>query len=198
MDNLFPFSASPEDLRMSIVSATENHAAHIDQKQVYEVFGVLLQFLATPEDVGDSICLIRGTIPAGIVIPLHSHLDPEIIYILSGSLEVFRAEDGWTMYGAGDVVTIQANVKHAIRNSCSSPARTLTATKLELYEFLRQLAKPFDPIHYEDAPTPQAMQALVAASTKHQYWRASMEENAAIGLTLFAPLFPATGTPGEG
>jgi quercetin dioxygenase-like cupin family protein len=187
IDNLFPISGSPDNFRMSIVPSTENHSVAIDQKQVYEVFGVLFQFLATPEEVGDSICMIRGTIPAGIVIPLHCHVDPEIIYILSGTVEVFRADDGWTMYGAGDVVTIQANIKHAIRNSCSSPARLLTATKLELYEFLRQLARPFDPIHYEDAPTPQAMQALVEASAKHQYWRASLQENAAIGITIIAP-----------
>jgi hypothetical protein len=64
--------------------------AHSVDKQVFNLFGVLLQFLASPDDVGDAISLFRGIVPAGVVIPLHRHADPELLYILEGSLEVFH------------------------------------------------------------------------------------------------------------
>jgi quercetin dioxygenase-like cupin family protein len=33
---------------------------------------------------------VAGTVPSGVVIPLHSHADTEIFYVLDGSLAVFR------------------------------------------------------------------------------------------------------------
>ena len=79
---------------------------------MFNLFGVLLQFLASPDDVGDAISLFRCTVPVGVVIPLHSHPDPELLYILEGSLEIFRPNEGssgWRTVGVGDVVAIPGN-----------------------------------------------------------------------------------------
>lgn len=169
---------------MSAKPETKTQPHH---KRVFNASGVLLQFLASPDEVGDAICLIRGTMLPGVVVPLHSHAEPELLYILEGSLEVFRSSErstGWTAASVGDVVAIPGSVKHALRNSSPLPMILALVTKSELYKFFRELAKPFDAKQHHAPPTPEAMQELFQIAAKYGYWIASPEENAAIGLSI--------------
>jgi quercetin dioxygenase-like cupin family protein len=77
---------------MNIPSETKTGTSSIAEEQTFIVLGVLIQFLSAPEQINDQISVMRGTVPEGVVIPLHSHADPEIFYVLNGSLEVFQAE----------------------------------------------------------------------------------------------------------
>lgn len=165
----------------------KSHAGYVAGKQLFNAAGVLLQFLASPDEVGDAICLIRGTMPPGVVVPLHSHAEPEVLYVLDGSLQVYGSTEGangWTNAGVGDVVIIPGGVKHALRNASSLPATLALITKSQLYQFFRELAKPFDPNQPPSAPTPEAMQQLFEAAAKYGYWLASPAENATIGLSM--------------
>src|ERR1700719_4154957 len=126
---------------------------------------------------------MRGTVPSGVVIPLHSHADPEIFYVLNGSLEVFQAE-GWQTVNAGEVVSIPGNVRHALRNTSPSPLTSIIVSRQKLYSFFRELARPFDPNTPPAPPTPEEMQRLFSVAEKYEYWLASPEENAAIGISL--------------
>jgi quercetin dioxygenase-like cupin family protein len=171
---------------MSTKPQTKTQSGYTADKQVFNAAGVLLQFLASPGEIGDAICLIRGTMPSGVVVPLHSHAEPEILYVLEGSLEVFRSNrriNGWTTADVGDVLTIPGSVKHALRNSSSLPVTVALVTKSELYKFFRKLAKPFDPNERQTPPMREAIQELVAVAAEYGYWLASAEENAAIGLS---------------
>src|SRR5260370_31450236 len=83
---------------MNATSETKTGANGSTEQQTFIVLCVLLQFLSTPEQINDQIGVMRGTVPSGVVIPLHSHAYPEIFYVLHGSLEVFQAEGpsaGW-------------------------------------------------------------------------------------------------------
>ena len=154
-------------------------------KQLFNAAGVLLQFLASPDEVGDAICLIRGTMAPGVAVPLHSHAEPEILYVLDGLLQVYRSTEGangWTNAGVGDVVIIPGGEKHALRNTSSVPAALALVTKSQLYQFFRELAKPLDPNQPPSAPAPEAMKQLFEFAAKYGYWLASPAENAAIGL----------------
>ena len=153
------------------------------EEQTFIVLGVLLQFLSTPEQINDQISVMRGTVPSGVVIPLHSHADPEIFYVLYGSLEVFQAE-GWQTVTAGEVVSIPGNVRHAVRNTSPSPITLITVSNQKLYSFFRELARPFDPNRPPAPPTPEEMQQLFSVAEKYKYWLASRDENAAIGISL--------------
>src|ERR1700754_4095088 len=105
-------------------------------QQTFIVLGVLLQFLSTPQQIDDDICVMRGTIPPGVVIPLHSHADPEIFYVLNGSLEVFQAEGQAAdchIVTAGEVFSIPGNVRPSLRNTSPSPTTSITVSKQELY-----------------------------------------------------------------
>ena len=172
---------------MNIASETKTGTSRGAEEQTFIVLGVLLQFLSTPDQINDQISVMRGTVPSGVVIPLHSHADPEIFYVLNGSLEVFEAEGpaaGWQTVNAGEVVSIPGNVGHALRNTSHSPITSLTVSKLELYSFFRELARPFDPNRPPAPPTPDEMQQLFSVAEKYEYWLASPDENAAIGISL--------------
>jgi quercetin dioxygenase-like cupin family protein len=69
---------------MKMQTTTTSQAGHAADKQLFNAAGVLLQFLASPAEVGDAICLIRGTMPPRVVVPLHKHADPELLYVLEG------------------------------------------------------------------------------------------------------------------
>ena len=168
---------------MNITSETKTGTSSRAEEQTFIVLGVFLQFLSTPEQINDQITVMRGTVPSGVVIPLHSHADPEIFYVLNGSLEVFQSE-GWQTVTAGEVVSIPGNVRHALRNTSLSPITSITVSKQELYSFFRELARPFDPNRPPAPPTPEEMQQLFSVAEKYEYWLASRDQNAAIGISL--------------
>src|ERR1700751_5010579 len=164
---------------MNATSETKRGA----EEQTFIVLGVLLQFLSTPEQINDQISVMRGTVPSGVVIPLHSHADPEMFYVLNGSLEVFQSEGpsaGWQTVNAGEVVSIPGNVRHALRNTSHSPMTSITVSKQQLYSFFRELARSFDPHRPPAPPTPNEMQQLFSAAQRYGYWLVSTGENAGI------------------
>jgi len=172
---------------MNVTSETKTGTSSKSEQQTFIVLGVLLRFLSTPEQINDQIGVMRGTVPSGVVIPLHSHADPEIFYVLNGSLEVFQAEGpsaGWQTVNAAEFVSIPGNVRHAVRNTSPSPMTSIIVTKQELYSFFRELARPFDPNRPPAPPTAEEMQRFFSVAEKHEFWLASPDENAAIGISL--------------
>jgi quercetin dioxygenase-like cupin family protein len=172
---------------MNTASETKMDTNSRAEEQTFIVLGVLLQFLSTPEQINDQITVMRGTVPSEVVIPLHSHADPEILYVLNGSLEVFQAEGpsaGWKTANAAEVVSIPGNVRHALRNTSPGPVTSIIVIKQELYSFFRDLARPFDPNRPPAPPTPEEIQEFFSVAEKYDYWLASPDENAAIGVSL--------------
>ena len=169
---------------MSIKTEKQVHPA--SNEQTFDIFGVRLQFLIAPQQSSGKISLYRGTLPPGIVVPLHSHPEPEIFYVLEGNLEVYQesgAQQGWSIAHPGNAVDIQANIKHALRNTSSSPVTTVLVTPDRLYEFFREIARPVDGPP-DTPPSPEELQQLFIVAAKYDYWMASLEENEAIGINL--------------
>ncbi|MER8671192.1 hypothetical protein NKH45_29175 [Mesorhizobium sp. M1156] len=53
--------------------------------ETFDVLGPVVQFLTPPRD-GEP-CIMRGTVPPGVVVPLHSHADPETFIQIPGEVE---------------------------------------------------------------------------------------------------------------
>jgi quercetin dioxygenase-like cupin family protein len=172
---------------MSTTLAMKNTEERNHHKQRLMPNGTLFEFLASRDETGSEICLIRGTIPPGVAVPLHSHADVELFYVLEGSLEAFQFGNdnhGWVSFGPGEIVSVSGNTKHALRNSSPLPATTLVVTSSKLHGFFQEVSKPFDGARKATRPTPEELQKLLETATRYGYWMGSPEENAAIGLIL--------------
>ncbi len=127
---------------------------------------------------------MRGTLPHGVAVPLHSHAEAESFYMLGGTLDVYQDDgksSGWSQAGLGDLVVIRGSVKHAWRNSSLEPAVAVVFTGGKVCGFLQEIVRPWDPVQ-PPPPSPEYLDHLVRASRKYDYWLATLEENAAIGL----------------
>jgi quercetin dioxygenase-like cupin family protein len=99
-----------------------------------EVFGPTLEFLTSPEDEHNDFCVLKGTIPPDVYVPLHSHPDTEDFLVISGSVEGLRQDtEGpeWIGAKAGDYIHVPADAPHAWRNVSGEPVvmRLITTPK---------------------------------------------------------------------
>lgn len=152
---------------------------------VLEFFGPTLELLTLPEEEQNDFCVLKGTIPPGVSVPLHSHPDTEDFLVISGSVECLRQEtEGYEWIGAtaGDYIHVPAGARHAWRNRSSEPLVNLIFTTKRLGRFFQEAGRPVT-----GAPqpvTPEDLARFTAVSAKYGYWNATPEENAAVGIEM--------------
>jgi quercetin dioxygenase-like cupin family protein len=148
-----------------------------------DVFGPTLEFVSGPDDPAAGFCVMRGVLPPGVVVPLHSHDDAEGFFILAGTHQVLTKSDQglqWSDVNAGDYVHIPAGVPHAHRNVSDDPAVELVVTTARLGRFFQEVAR-FDT---RQPPTPAELAEFVAVAIRYGYDLATPEQNAAVGIAL--------------
>jgi quercetin dioxygenase-like cupin family protein len=158
------------------------------REALLDVFGPTLQFLNSSEESNPVYCIMRGTIPPGVSVPLHSHPDVESFFTLSGTVQaLIERENGfeWLDLKPGDFLHIPGDAKHAFRNRSSEPVVQLVATTPRLGKFFRQIGRPVTPDESRSAPTPDDLERFARVAAAHQHWLGNPEENAAIGISLF-------------
>jgi uncharacterized RmlC-like cupin family protein len=151
--------------------------------ETINVLGPTIQFITPRAACGDTPCVMRGTIPPGGVVPLHSHRDPETFYVLSGAAELLEySPDGfaWLPLGAGDHVHIRGDAKHAFRNPGHEPAVMLITSTARIGAFFREIATPGG----SWPPSPETLGHFLAVAERYGYWNATPAENAEVGITL--------------
>jgi quercetin dioxygenase-like cupin family protein len=134
----------------------------------------------------DAYCVMRGTIPPGVSVPLHSHEDAESFYLLSGEAEALvQTADGlqWQTLRPGDFIHISDGAKHAWRNVSSEPMSALIICTAKLGRALEEMGQ-LTSEYGAQFPSQAAIQRLVEISTRYGYWLGSQEENAAVGIQL--------------
>jgi quercetin dioxygenase-like cupin family protein len=150
-----------------------------------DVFGPTVEFISGPDDPGADFCVMRGVLPPGVVVPLHSHDDDEDFLILAGTQQVL-VEDAhglqWRDMHAGDYVHIPGGIVHAHRNVSDEPAVDLVITSTRLGQFFRELARP--DVGLREPLTPEDLGRLIALSAKYGYILGTPEQNAAVGIEL--------------
>ena len=152
---------------------------------VLDLFGPTVEFLTSPEDEQNDFCVLKGTIPPGGSVPLHSHPDTEDFLPISGSAEGLRHDVGgyeWIAAKAGDHIHVPAGARHAWRNVSDEPVVSLVTTSKKLGRFFREAGRP---VTGQPSPvTPDDLARFAAICAKYGYWNASPEENAAIGIRV--------------
>jgi quercetin dioxygenase-like cupin family protein len=154
-------------------------------RPVLNVLGPTVEFLTPPGDAPNGVCVMRGVLPAGVTVPLHSHDDTEDFYVLAGSQQVLVHENNgfeWCDANAGDYVRVPGGVLHAHRNVSDEPAIDLIFTTGQLGRFFEEVGRPLT--GPPQAPSPQQVAEFVAAATKYGHTLGTPEENAAAGIQL--------------
>jgi quercetin dioxygenase-like cupin family protein len=152
---------------------------------VVEFFGPTIEFLTLPEDEHNDFCLLKGTIPPGVSVPLHSHDDTEDFLVLSGSVEGLRHDTagyGWVAADVGDYIHVPHSARHAWRNVSDEPMVNLIITTKRLGRFFQEAGRPAAP--GPQPVTPEDLARFAAICAKYGYWNATPEENAAVGIDL--------------
>ena len=134
----------------------------------------------------DAYFAMRGTIPPGGVVPLHSHADAESFYVLSGEVEALvQTTNGlcWQRLRPGDFIHVTPEAKHAWRNRSSDPTSALVMCTARLGRALREMGQVA--VEYgSQSASPAALQRLREISERYGYWLGSLEENVAVGIAL--------------
>lgn len=150
-----------------------------------DLFGPSVEFLTSPQEVQGAFCALCGTIPPGISVPLHSHPDAEVFFVISGVVEAFRqSAQGYEriLCQAGDFISISSSARHGWRNPSRAPAIVLIVTTPKLAQFLMDGGRPIAAASHP--PTSEDLARFAAISAEYGYWNATPEENAAVGIGL--------------
>lgn len=153
----------------------------------YNVLGPVVEFLTSPNEANAGYCIMRGTIPAGLFVPLHSHPDAESMLVLSGVVEALAPENEvlqWRLMNQGDFLHLPAHAKHAWRNGSNAPVIQLIITTARLGGFFREVGKRGVPAGLEGPPEPQELARFVEVARRYHHWLGSEAENAAVGIRL--------------
>lgn len=159
--------------------------------QALDVLGPTIQFLTPPDPHGDQPCVMWGTIPAGGVVPLHSHAPPETFIALSGEPEICRmSTEGfqWVPVHSGQAVHVPPHARHAWRNPSREPAVAVIVTTASIGRFFREVGTPLDRTAGDgQPPSPTTLQRFVEAAQRYGHWLATPEENAQVGIGDLTP-----------
>ena len=157
--------------------------------QLFDVLGGCVRFLSSPEDTQSDHGFLQGVLPAGVIVPLHKHDDPESFYIVEGEMSFFcddGAASGWRTVVAGDLAVIPGSIKHAWWNRSDARCMAIIITGPSLYDFFQKIAIPAPDDWIPGVPSPERFATVAEAASQSRTWLASPEENAAIGIPMLA------------
>ncbi len=172
-------------------SVLKPHVAHRMEpleREELEVLGPVVEFLTPFSEDESEPCAMRGTIPPGGIVPLHSHLEPETFIQISGEMEgLVWSDDGfeWVRIRPGDVFHVPCGARHAFRNPSSEPAVSIVVTKPRIARFFREVGTVRTLGVSATRPPAEAMlRHFLEVSGRYGYWNGTPQENAEVGLSL--------------
>jgi len=164
-------------------SRESNKKPHV----VLDVLGPTVEFLVLPSESAAGYCIMKGTIPSDVSVPLHSHPDDESFFLLSGRLHALdQRKDGfkWMNMNAGDFRHVPQDARHAWKNQSDEPAVTIIVTTPRLGRFFQEIGRPVTADTFPQPPSPADIQRFVEVAARYDHWLASPQENAAVGIKL--------------
>jgi quercetin dioxygenase-like cupin family protein len=148
-----------------------------------DLFGPTMEFLTSPQERSIDFCVLRGVIPPGVSVPLHSHPDTEDFFVISGEVQALRqGTQGYEciVVKTGDHLHVPSGARHGWRNVSSEPLVAFIITTTRLGQFFQEVGRPV--VSTPQPVTAEDLAHYETVSAKYGYWNASPEENAAVGI----------------
>ncbi|MFC4779013.1 cupin domain-containing protein [Paenibacillus sp. GCM10023252] len=146
-----------------------------------DVMGPRVLLLTDSED-NKEYSVMKAEVPAGVVVPVHSHDDRETFVVLSGELEAYHG-DRWVKVPAGETLDVPENVKHAWRNATNETVTLLVVSTPRMGDFFLEIGTPVSKLQ-PGLPSPEALNHFVKVAIEYGYWLGTPEDNASIGISL--------------
>ena len=126
---------------------------------------------------GDSdAVLLRVSMPPNLVVPLHTHADPESFLVLGGAMAIWL--DGrWRELREGENLLVPGDAPHALRTSGDVPVDVLVMTYGRLLRFFREAGRTVMGDAPPASPTPTDIGRVIEAAQRFGYWLAPPEEH---------------------
>ena len=152
------------------------------------VLGPRIEYVTEPAE-DDGPCLMIGTIPPGVVVPLHSHDDSETFIPISGQVLglAYRSDDDfeWVTVQTGDIFHVPSGAKHGFKNTRPEPAVMYIASTGRIGRFFREVGDRSTASESRSVPpSPEAVQRFLTVVKRYGYWNGTAEDNARVGITL--------------
>jgi len=168
---------------MTIDTERTAHRVDLETLATVTVLGPTLGYITPVADDDAAPCVMRGEIPPGGIVGLHSHAEPETFVMLSGAVEGLSiGADGprWSLLRRGEAFHVPGDAKHAFRNPSDEPAVMIIATTPRIGRFLREVAASIETAVADGDPE-AALWAIIETAERYGHWLAGPEENAAVG-----------------
>ena len=166
-----------------------SHRSNTKSHVVLDVLGPTVEFMVLPSESEGRYCVLKGTIPPAVSVPLHSHPDDESFFLFSGSVQaLLQRQDTfeWITMHAGDFRHLPQEVRHAWKNQSNEPAVVIIVTTSRLGRFFQEIGRPVAPDTLPKPPSFADVQRFAEVAARYHHWLASPEENAAVGINLLA------------
>jgi quercetin dioxygenase-like cupin family protein len=154
---------------------------------VLDVLGPTVEFLTPPMQVDTAYTVLRGVMPPGSAVPLHSHPDDESFFLISGAAqgitevgETFQ----WFDIPVGGFVHVPRGAKHAWRSISNEPVVQLIVTTPRLGRFFQEVGTPVPVGAPPRRPTAEDLKRFAQIANAYGHWLGTPEQNAAIGIQV--------------
>jgi quercetin dioxygenase-like cupin family protein len=136
---------------------------------VLDVLGVRLRTLVNAHETGGAYASFEATIPPGVTVPLHTHAESEMFYVLAGELEFAgMGADGRIAVAPvrpGEARFIASRAPHSFRNATAADCRVLILGAGPLDAFFHACHAPAAPT--AGPPSPEEVARVVAVMQRH-------------------------------
>jgi len=164
---------------MTNVMTRFGHLVQRANLDAVNVLGPTIEYVTEPAN-DDGPCLMIGTIPPGVVVPIHSHDEPETFIPISGRILglAYRSDEDfdWVTIEAGKAFHVPPGAKHGFRNPGQESAVMYIVSTGRIGRFFREVGERKTARDTRShAPSPEATQRFLAVAKRYGYWNGTAE-----------------------
>jgi mannose-6-phosphate isomerase-like protein (cupin superfamily) len=146
----------------------------------FDIAGAHLMWKVKAIDSAYQFSVCEMTVAPGEGVPVHSHTSAESFYVLTGSVDFYRTNDGkedWVYCEAGDLMILPPNSLHGFRNRGSSVCRLLGISTAAHQRFFDAVAEADRRTSFASMPPSEAMRKIAQIALKNHMYFAPIDMN---------------------